>query len=46
MSAVTSEIGHFSDMPTGFEDVRSLGKTGSDRRPVKATRLTRNGHLI
>src|SRR5437879_7558757 len=28
------------DMPTDIEDVRSSGRTGSDRRAVKATRLT------
>ena len=30
-------------MPTGSDDVRSLGKTGSERRAVKVTRLTQRG---
>ena len=32
-------------MPTGFEDVRSSGQTGSRRRAVKMTRLTHLGSL-
>ena len=31
-------------MPTGSEVVRLSGKTGSDRRTVKMTRLTQLGH--
>jgi hypothetical protein len=30
------------EMPTDIEDVRSSGKTGSDRRAVKATRLSQS----
>jgi hypothetical protein len=32
-------------MPTGSDHVCLPGKTGSDRRTVKVTRLTPNGHL-
>ncbi|SHM02090.1 hypothetical protein SAMN05444159_7469 [Bradyrhizobium lablabi] len=32
-------------MRTDIEEVSLSGKTGSDRRAVKATRLTRNGQV-
>jgi hypothetical protein len=32
-------------MPMGSDHVCLLGKTGSDRRTVKVTRLTQFGHL-
>jgi hypothetical protein len=35
---------HETDMPTGRDDVRFRGKTGSDRHTVEVTRLTQNGH--
>ena len=38
------EFRHVSDMPMDTENVRLLGKTRSDQRRVKTTRLTRSGH--
>jgi hypothetical protein len=35
---------HLGDIPTGFEDVRSSGQTGSGRTAARMTRLTLGGH--